>query len=122
MKKNDLIKYLEQIEGNPEVVLWNGFVQDWMHLAVPGTVSLYKMSPEYRIRCIQNERFVDGLPELREDEIKSLKKLSKEDWQVDGCISEDDIKEGRFKKKKVIMIQPNLRGRSTYDRIGRLEY
>ena len=26
MKKNDLIKKLQQIEGNPEIVLWNGMV------------------------------------------------------------------------------------------------
>ena len=34
MKKNDLIKPLQTIEGNPDIVLWNGFVQDLVLLII----------------------------------------------------------------------------------------
>ena len=33
MKKNDLIKLLNTIEGNPDVVLWNGFVGDYQDIS-----------------------------------------------------------------------------------------
>jgi hypothetical protein len=33
MRKNDLIKLLQEIDGNPEVSLWNGFVGDWMPIS-----------------------------------------------------------------------------------------
>lgn len=29
MKKNKLIELLQSIEGNPDIVLWNGYVQDY---------------------------------------------------------------------------------------------
>jgi len=32
MRKNDLIKLPNQIEGNPEVVLWNGYVGDYTNI------------------------------------------------------------------------------------------
>ena len=32
MKKNDLIELLNGIKGNPDIVLWNGMVGDYMHI------------------------------------------------------------------------------------------
>lgn len=42
MRKNDLIAKLQNIKGNPEVVLWNGFVGDYQHLAEPTEGDLVK--------------------------------------------------------------------------------
>jgi hypothetical protein len=32
MKKNDLIKSLTEIEGNPEIIIWNAQLNDYMYL------------------------------------------------------------------------------------------
>ncbi|AXC39087.1 UNVERIFIED_ORG: hypothetical protein [Escherichia phage CMSTMSU] len=31
-EKNDLIKMLQEIDGNPEIVIWNGYVDDYMNI------------------------------------------------------------------------------------------
>ena len=48
MRKNDLIKILQDIKGNPEVMLWNGLVQDCTHISnkvIP--FDLVKMNKNY---------------------------------------------------------------------------
>jgi len=32
MKKNQLIEQLQKIKGNPEIKMWNGYVDDWMNI------------------------------------------------------------------------------------------
>ena len=32
MKKNQLIEQLQKIKGNPEIKMWNGYVDDWMDI------------------------------------------------------------------------------------------
>jgi len=34
MKKNQLIEQLQKIKGNPEIKMWNDFVQDWMNIGI----------------------------------------------------------------------------------------
>jgi len=33
MRKNDLIKILENVKGNPEIMLWNGHIHDVMPIS-----------------------------------------------------------------------------------------
>ena len=42
MRKNQLIKLLQEIKGNPEVMVWNGFVDDYMPIGGVDTNTLYK--------------------------------------------------------------------------------
>ena len=57
MKKNDLIKLLNSIEGNPDIVLWNGFVRDYQDISkelVKG--DLVKISLDWYLETCRMER------------------------------------------------------------------
>ena len=47
MRKNQLIELLQEIKGNPEVMVWNGLVDDYMPLGSVDTNTLYKQSVEF---------------------------------------------------------------------------
>lgn len=73
MRKNDLIKQLQEIKGNPEVALRNGFVSDYMHIDKPFESDLVKMTKEYWIRTVLNEECItrkDWSYQLPEHEVK----------------------------------------------------
>ena len=64
MKKNDLIKLLNTIEGNPDVALWNGFVGDYQDISkelVKG--DLVKMSLDWYLEMCRIERCIDAYTE-----------------------------------------------------------
>ena len=46
MRKNDLIKLLSDINGNLEIVLWNGYTQDFMKVDRLVESDLVKMTKE----------------------------------------------------------------------------
>ena len=50
MLKNQLIEMLQGIKGNPEVMVWNGLVDDYMPLGSVDTNTLYKQSVEFIYR------------------------------------------------------------------------
>ena len=47
MRKNQLIELLQEIKGNPEVMVWNGLVDDYMPLGSVDTNTLYKQSTDF---------------------------------------------------------------------------
>lgn len=47
MKKDKLIKLLLSIEGNPDILLWNGYAMDWMDIKGLEEAELVKMTKEY---------------------------------------------------------------------------
>ena len=47
MRKNQLIELLQGIKGNPEVMVWNGLVDDYMPLGSVDTNTLYKQSVDF---------------------------------------------------------------------------
>lgn len=56
MRKNDLIKMLESIKGNPEIMLWSSLVEDVVPISSKiEEVELYKDSLEYKQRIYENE-------------------------------------------------------------------
>jgi hypothetical protein len=127
MRKNDLIKQLQAIKGNPEVVLWNGFVGDYMHIDNLVPSDLVKITKEYWIRSVLNEECIDRKDwnyQLPEQEVKELERRHKTEiqWELNEYVSEEDIANKRYKKKSVVFIQPKKRGVSTFDRVGTIEY
>lgn len=127
MRKNELIKQLQAIKGNPEVVLWNGFVGDYMHIDKPVQSELVKMTKEYWIRSVLNEECItrkDWSYQLPETEIKELERRHRTELQYEygEYVTEEDIAKKRYKKKPVVFIQAKKRGMSTFDRSGSIEY
>lgn len=128
MRKNDLIKKLQEIEGNPEILLWNGYVGDWQHIDSKFVdASLVKMKEgEYIGRCRLEECFrrKDWQFQFTTEEIDRLKSSYKRyiDWEDNGFVTSEDIELGRYKQKKVVFIKPKARGEKTWGRCGTVEY
>ena len=59
MKKNKLIELLLSIEGNPDVVIWNGYVGDWMDIKALEKSELVKMTRDYYVKSIELKEKVD---------------------------------------------------------------
>ena len=125
MRKNDLISYLQSIDGNPEVLIWNGFVDDW-HRIEPSVVKLTKIDKKYFFesyrlsRCLANE---DLSYQLTPEELKKCElNYARHDYSHNELIYQEDIKQKQYKQKKVVMLQGKSRVVSTFDRIGGLFY
>ena len=125
MRKNDLITYLESIKGNPEVLLWNGFVSDW-HSIEPCITKLTKMDKKYFLelrrlqRCIDTENWEYQL--TAEELQQAEKSYSNHEYEYYEFFDQEDLKEKRYKQKQVIMLQGKPRGVKTWDRLGGIEY
>ena len=66
MRKNDLIKMLESIKGNPEIMLWSNVVGDVVPISSKmEEVELYKDSLEYKQRVYENE-YILSLKSVRD--------------------------------------------------------
>lgn len=87
MRKNDLIKKLQEIEGNPEIVLYNSFVDDWQHI---------KLTPGKLFKTIFHNKDFD----------------KNSNWNVNHYwFSEEQLKP---KEKRVIFIEGKSRGIQTW--------
>ena len=130
MKKSQLIDMLNAIEGNPEIKIWNGYVEDFMDLdSTPVPVRLVKMTEEYLLEMIRLEQCMDAGADratfkLSDAEIADTKRCYKQyhDWEHNQFVTDEDIKSKNYKARKVIMLNPKPRGKSTFDRIGVLSY
>ena len=141
MRKNDFIKMLESIKGNPEIMLWNGMVGDVVPISSKTEeVELYKDSLEYKQSLYEGEYILslnklvkaDKLPELPDkpefhEKLKSLRqeaeaKYKREKYEYRLYIDEKLVKSGKVKTKKVVVIQPRIVGKSSWDRLGEINY
>jgi hypothetical protein len=113
MRKRQLIELLEKISGNPEVVLWEGFVGDYMHIDKDITVH----------ELVKRSRDLIGLRCKSKEEIEQA--FRNQDWDFPNpnieTIEEYNKWYGQH-KKKVILISPKPRGKSTFDRLGNISY
>lgn len=128
MKKNDLIAMLNGIEGNPEMVLWNGFVGDYQHIDnKPVEGRLVKQTLDHylemcRLQDCRDRKDPNYQPPA--EEIEELKKLYKKvcKWEENQYVKPDDIVAKRYSAKKIFYIQAKRRGEQFYDRLGPVEY
>ena len=126
MKKDKLIEILQGMEGNPEVVLWNGFVNDYNHIGTITEDCMRKESDEtlrtiYGMTCQEESRpFV-------ETEYKTWRKKrrGRESWEFPNeAIAFEQVIVSKWygPKKKVILISMKRRDKSYSDRIGKMYY
>lgn len=106
MKKNKLIEILQQIEGNPDVTIWNGYAEDYQNISKVEKVELYGMSLKEKFRFINLERKFDGIPPLKSINDLQNKKV---DWDFQPAEYMDI-------KRTVILIEPKLRNETSYGR------
>jgi len=126
MKKSEFIEKLNRIEGDPEIVIWNAYVQDWNGVKELYPHELVRQSFEGYCDEVQLEKQVelrDWEFKLSQKEIVDLKRSYRKhcEWQLD---SKDAFEiDDKFKlKKRVVIIEPKKRNIKDFDRLGELEY
>lgn len=127
MRKNDLIKLLQELDGNPEIKLWNGYVCDWMDVKELQAGDLVRMSKQHYIRSCELEEQInrkDWGYRLPPEEIADLEKRHSKvcTWEVNPYVTQEDIDARRWQNKRVIYINAKLRGESSFDRQGGISY
>ena len=127
MRKNNLIKLLQTIEGNPEIVLWNGLVGDYQNIStklVEGDIvkrTLDDYLSRYRHeRCFHEKNWKYQLTQEEENNAKKWYKNIK--YEINQYVTEEDIKKKYYMKKRVVYIQPNISNKKYCDRLGTIEY
>jgi hypothetical protein len=127
MRKNDLIKLLQGIKGNPEILLWNGHAGDFMNIKGTLTSDLVKMTKEYYLEMCRLEECFDKQdwnfqfsPEEKARLEANYAKVI--EWEPNEFVTTEDVKDGRYKSKKVLYIEPKVRGKTSWDRAGSFSY
>lgn len=120
MRKNDLIKKLQALDGNPEVMLWNGFVGDFVHIGEVGQSWLVKQTrSSWMAQIMHQEQVTDADGEYLQ-ELKSL--YDKIEYGVNRYVTQEDIRNGLYKKKVIAYIDAKPAGKSSSDRCGSIDY
>lgn len=129
MKKNELIELLNNIEGNPEIKLWNGYAGDYMDLGEVIPTDLVKMRFEFFLEMCRLEHCMDTGADRKtytftHDEIVELRKNYKDnyEWEYNEYVTDEDIQKKQYTRKRVMILNAKTRGKKTFDRIGQLEY
>lgn len=130
MKKNDLIKMLQNIKGNPEIILWNSSVGDYNKIKKIHKTHLYKECRSFVTDIIFCEMKKEN-PTLSNEEIRS--KITKE--EIDECMKNRDwefanhfYNQEKMKwvygknKRTVVLVEPKKRNIETFDRLGKIKY
>jgi hypothetical protein len=114
----DLKKYIADLPDSMEIKYYNGMVDDWHNVDVLET-ELIKEKPSFTLKLINafNER--EGKPlwdKLKKGSFKPR------DWEFNEFIEEDSELMKCFSRKKVLLIQGVKRGKSSFDRMGEIDY
>lgn len=129
MRKNTLIRLLEGIPGNPNILLWNGFVEDWMDIDkefVP--VQMGKESLEFRYNAILHEKLEFGAElteELKESAMSRAKELHKKSSSdiLNPYVEDIEIKEWYGSSvRTAYLINAKSRGIHSFDKAGSINY
>lgn len=118
MRKNDLIKKLQGMRGNPHVTIWNGFVEDYQHIGDVSKESLYRESRNFRLKLINLERENEGLPPLMTEDFEFEPKYEFKN----EFLSEAQVLEWYDKKIDTIILQVKRKNKTVHDRTGSLTY
>lgn len=128
MKKSELISLLEALPGDPEVILWNGLVEDYAEISPKLEQSfLVRRTLSYFIQTVENEEIrkrKDFDYRLPPKEIKALGKDYEKynEWKDPQFVTEEDVEAGRYEKKPIVYIDAILRRKTTYGRMGSISY
>lgn len=111
MRKNDLIKLLQNIEGNPEIMLWNGFVSDFVPIGKVGTHRLVKPSKEHWSRVLAED--IKGREKkFTQQEMDRLyaRNIKYED---NAFVTAEEIRNGAYNQKKIAFIDAKQVGKAS---------
>jgi hypothetical protein len=129
MKKNKLIEILQNIKGNPDIKVWNGYAEDWQNFDLIEQ-ELVKETEEFIRSRIEADWKVTNKNEIIPEEVQKeldkiiTRQLKAREWEfanpyVSG--ERDKIWYGK-NRKKVFLINAKARGKTTFDRLGDIDY
>lgn len=132
MKKSKLIELLQAIEGDPDIKLWNGFVGDWADIdSTFVEQELVKESWEHKYKYLvfewQKDNEIFNPPPIIVDEqlrVLAKKQFKQQQWELPNpYVDAEEYKEwyGRY-KKRIVIINHKLRGKTQSDRQGDMSY
>ena len=124
MRKNDLIKLLQDIKGNPEIMLWNGYVEDVVPINKSiQESSMFKMTFEgYKDRVNIERKVRDNLPEYSDEEVKKMYNQYKIGaWKFYAYYAPEKGDDW-YKEKRILVISPKITGKQAFDRLGNINY
>lgn len=121
MKKSKLIKLLNSIDGDPDILFWNGMLEDYQDFdSTPIRCELYKQSFDFYKKIVELERrqrLNDYNYTLSDTEIDILRvKYKKQQWQTNDYITDDDIKDKKYKRKNVMVLNARPRNQKFFSR------
>ena len=129
MKKNKLIEILQNIKGNPDIKVWNGSAGDWQYFDLIEQ-ELVKESEEFIRWWVEadwkHENKNEIIPEDVQRELDKIimRRMKDREWEfANQYVSSEDFERWYGKnRKKVFLINANARGKSTFDRLGAIDY
>lgn len=124
MRKNELIELLQNIKGNPEVKLWNPYVEDYNPILDVQTDTLYKESVSFILDWLKAEIYQRECRwELTTDEVEQLelkaKQIHKErEYGIPNEYVTEEEKDHWYQKrtKSIIVLSPKRVGKTSYGR------
>lgn len=131
MRKNQLIELLQGIKGNPEVMVWNGLVDDYMPLGSVDTNTLYKQSVEFIYRNLaynyqeRNNSFDKPPVEIQEKlKEKATALFKKETYELPNMFLDADQYFQWYgnNKKTIISLNPKPTGKVSEGRSCNITY
>ena len=131
MRKNQLIELLQGIKGNPEVMVWNGLVDDYMPLGSVDTNTLYKQSIDFIYKKLvydyqeRNNSFDKPPVEIQEKFREKATALSKkETYELPNMYLDQDQFSDWYgnNKKTIISLNPKPTGKVSEGRSCNLTY
>lgn len=106
MRKNKLIEILQNMKGNPEIHVWNGYVGDWMAIKSVDTTVLTKLSNKRKLHFVNLQR----VQEYNKKPYPPDHKLEiQDDWR-----EKDELSKYADLKKTVGIINVKLRGKTEF--------
>ena len=125
MKAADLKKLLEPIPDDQDILIWNGFVSDWQDIGKIQESSLHRQTFENYKRYWMLETGLKADAEMSSEDLEICKEQYAryvKHWTFEEFVTTEDVAEGKYEEKKIILIEPQARGISTFDRNGNIEY
>ena len=131
MRKNQLIELLQGIKGNPEVMVLNGLVDDYMPLGSVDTNTLYKQSIDFIYKELvydyqeRNNSFDKPPVEIQEKfREKATALFKKETYELPNMYLDQDQFSDWYgnNKKAIISLNPKPTGKVSEGRSCNLTY
>ena len=133
MKKSKLIEYLQSIKGDPDILLWNGVVEDAVPLDKDIQIDYQvKHSPEYFINELKYNWYQNNCRDysiqMPTDVVERLNEKAKEysknsKWDFPNHFFDEEAQKRNYnRKRKVLILQPKIMNKTYSDRIGNITY